>query len=449
MGQQRLLSLRHVPFVTRVVMSIIMLVAGFGIMSLLVATRVEAGRVDPDRGLTVVPVFTSQLATVQRPWQGYGRAEALNRSRVPARISSVVETVPADLDAGVAVEKGQLLVKLDEDDFAEQAEADQQEIERQEAELRQLEIEEKRLVERIDLIHQDLEIAVRQEERLRSLQERRSANVADVDRVERETLAIRRDLVVAQESLDRLPQRRQALQANIKAARARQSLSKLNVERARVTSPIGGVLSVYDVKVGESVSPGQTLAEVVDLTVIEVPVRLPAGSRGTFRPGDTVQLVATSDEHRHWTGRIDRIAPNDDPDTRTLTAYVVVEQPDADPDDPETLPPGLFVSARVDARPIPDALVVPRRAVRAGRLFVVEGDHLVSRAVEIDFTVDGHPLDLPIDEWVVLHGHSVLSDGERVVTEASSLLKDGLRVDPRPIGERTTTDSEMREEPAP
>ncbi|QDU72938.1 efflux RND transporter periplasmic adaptor subunit [Mucisphaera calidilacus] len=434
MGKPTLLTLRHVPTVTRIVVSILVLAAGFGVMSLLIATRVEAMRVDPERQAAVVPVFEAQRVVVQRPWQGYGRAEAIRRSRVPARINSVVTGIPDGLDAGVAVAEGQVLAELDEADFEQQAAADRQEVARLHAELERLDIEESRLSERIELLKKDLAIAQRQENRLRDMYEKRAANLADVERSERESLVLRRELVSANEALDGLPARRASTQASIEAARARSALATLSVERSRVTSPLAGVLSVYDLKIGENVTVGQTLAEVVDLTTIEVPVRLAAAARGTFSPGDAVRLVATSDSSRRWVGRVDRISPSDDPESRTMTAFVVVDQPEAAPNDPQTLPPGLFLSVQMDSHPSDPVLIVPRRAVRAGRLFVVEGDHLESRAVEIAYTVNGSPMDLPVEEWVVIREGAALEEADLVVAEATTLLRDGLRVEAHHLG---------------
>lgn len=430
MAQSKERLRRPVAAVTRSVVAVAVVLGGLGVMWLLIASRTEAARVDPDRGRVVVPVYQLQRVSVRRPWQGYGRAEALARSRVPARVASVVEAVPAGIEAGASVETGQLLAELDADDFERQAEAERQEIARLASELDRLVVEERRLRERLGLLEEDLAIAERQEERVRSLSERQAANVVDVERAERETLGVRREVVAVREALDGLPSRRAGLEASREVAASRLALAELSVERSRIVSPIDGVLSMHELEVGESVTPGQVVAEVVDVSRIEVPVRLPASARGTFDLGDEAELVAASDDARRWRGTIARINPTDDPATRTLTAYVVVEQEDADPAARETLTPGLFVSVEVAGRRSEGDLVVPRRSVRAGRLFVVSDGVLSSRSVEVAYTLEGSPVDLPILEWVVLSGSSALSEGEWVVSEATALLRDGVRVTP-------------------
>ncbi|WP_428387888.1 efflux RND transporter periplasmic adaptor subunit [Mucisphaera sp.] len=430
--------------ITRVVVAALVLAAGLGIMSLLIAARTEAARVDPNRDRLNVPAFHLQPVTVRRPWQGYGRAVAVSRANIPARVVSAVAEIPEGIDAGTPVSRNQTIIRLDARDFLQQVDAEQREIERLSAEIDRLAVEERRLTERLELLDEDLAIAIRQEDRLRDLSERRAANVADVERAERETLLLRREHLTAAESLEGLPARRAALQASAAAARARLALLNLSVERSNVVSPIDGVLATFDLDVGESVTAGQTLAEVVDLTRIEVPIQLPASARGRFAVGDQARIVSASDPSRSWIGRIDRINPTDDPQTRTLTAYALVEQPDAQPGDADTLSPGLFVAVEVLGSPTPNVLAVPRRAVRAGRLYVINDGQLESRAVTVRYTLQQPPIDLGIPEWVVLDHASNLQADDLIVAEATTLLRDGLAVEPRTL--QTTTAAAIDDE---
>ncbi|MEQ9460757.1 MAG: efflux RND transporter periplasmic adaptor subunit [Phycisphaeraceae bacterium] len=434
MAQSKERLRRPVAAVTRSVVALAVVLSGVLVMWMLIASRTEAARVDPDgASMVVVPVYQVERMGVQRPWQGYGRAEALQQARVPARVASVVEAVPEGIEAGVAVKAGQLLAVLDSDDFERQGDAERQEIARLDSELDRLVIEGDRLADRLRLLDEDLAIAQRQEDRLRDLSERNAANVADVERAERDRLMVARERLASQEGLEGLPSRRAGLEAARESARARLALAELSVERSRLVSPIDGVVSMHDLEVGESVTPGQVMAEVVDVSRIEVPVRLPASSRGTFSLGDEAVVVAASDASRRWVGRIARINPTDDGATRTLTAYVMVEQQGADASAATTLTPGLFVSVEVPGLRTEGDLVIPRRAVRAGRVFVVEDGGLVSRAVSVRYTLKEVLAGLPFAEWVVLGEESGLSEGELVVSESTALLRDGVRVETRAV----------------
>ncbi|MEL7089083.1 MAG: hypothetical protein AAGL98_11685, partial [Planctomycetota bacterium] len=86
--------------------------------------------------------------------------------------------------------------------------------------------------------------------------------------------------------------------------------------------------------------------------------------------------------------------------------------------------------------------VVPRSAVRAGRIQIVEDGQLVSRAVEIDFNLSGPQpaLGLRDDQWAVI-ADGVLQDGDLVVANASTRLADGTEVVTQ-IGSESSAGSE-------
>src|SRR5690606_4708743 len=102
---------------------------------------------------------------------------------------------------------------------------------------------------------------------------------------------------------------------------------------------------------------------------------------------DPVRLQSPSGAGWTWAARLTRLAPESDPQARTLTAYAEVEQSDqaeayGTGRDATLLLPGMFVEAVVTSRRTEPRFVVPRRSVRSGRVMVVADGTLDSRPVQ-------------------------------------------------------------------
>jgi multidrug efflux pump subunit AcrA (membrane-fusion protein) len=196
------------------------------------------------------------------------------------------------------------------------------------------------------------------------------------------------------------------------------------------------VIEHVDVDDGEEVSVGRRVARVVSLERIEVPLRLPAAAREHLGVGDAVRLSATSGSPRAWTAPITRIAPVDDRDSRTIAVYVEMAQDDgAVP----PLAPGQFVQGAVSERQTRTCWVVPRQAISADRIMVVNGNRIVSRPASIQFQIERRFEDsgLNDDQWVAIA--APLAEGDLVVVHNGPSLMDGQMVQPVVVGAPPST----------
>lgn len=419
---------------TRVVVLLALLAVGVGMFWWLMVAQPEPTRRGPAVGRPEVRVFAAEPVEVARQWRGYGTAMASDAANVPARVTAVVEHVPEAVEAGRAVERGQLLARLDAEDFEQEVVAAEQQIEQIEAELAQLEVQSERLSERLELERQDVAAAERELTRVRELEQRDVTTQQELDRAERERLAAERALVSTREVLEQLPARRRQLEARREAQRAALAQARLGLQRTRITSPIAGVLETVDVQAGENVAAGQRIARIVSLERIEVPLRLPASARRGIALDDPVELQATDASDQRWTARVRRIAPTDDAQTRTITIYVELEQDTAAPPPEQRvdmLAPGMFVEGRVDSRRTEPRWVVPRRAIRDGAIRIIDDGRVVSRPVRIAWSFEGRIDELGLEDdrqWAVLEDE--LAPGQRIMVNAASTILDGQTVEP-------------------
>lgn len=419
--------------------ALILGVAGL-IFLALVTTKPEVQVSDPEANRPTVAVFRAQAVPVQRQFRGYGTADALDSADVPARVTASVEDIPKGILAGSPVSQGQLLVQLDASDFTRQLEIARQRIAEIDAALAQLGVEENLMQERLSL--EDSNVAISQTEYDRQLrfQERNVATQQDVDAAQRNLINAKRNRLQIQEASELIGPRRRSLQAQKASQQSQVNLAELNEQRASITSPITGVLQSIDVEIGENLQAGQSVARVVSLDHIEVPIQLPAAARRTVAVGDTVELRATNPQPSAddadpgaavWTSTITRVAPEQNAATRTFTVFA---EPGRDAvtnaATGERLPsPGMFLEATVSADRVEPRFVVPRSAIRAGRLQVVTDGKLVSQAVQVDFNLSGPQpaFGLRDDQWAVI-ADGILKHGDLVVANASTRLADGTEI---------------------
>lgn len=375
-----------------------------------------------------VLVMKAADVPVRRQWTGYGSAAALRTSDVPARVTTTVLRVPENIIEGRRVEAGQLLAELDDSDFARQVEIAAQNLRDIEAQLNRLEVEEQAWQKRLELANEAVELSRGEYDRFVKAFEDGAANQREVDAARQTLISAIRDQVAVEEEFTKIPNRRTSLRAQQVAQEATQRLAKQNVERCTVVSPIAGVLQAVDVEPGENVTIGERIARVVNLETVEIPLRLPAGARAGLEPGDPVELSSTGAFARQWNSTIARINPEDDVATRTMTAYVELQQK---PDDTNNLlAPGTYVSGRVTSDLAEPRWIVPRRAIMEGQIRLVENNTIIRRRIETDFQIADTfaQFGLPDRVWVALR--DPLPPEALVVVNGATAPPDGATVAP-------------------
>jgi membrane fusion protein (multidrug efflux system) len=238
---------------------------------------------------------------------------------------------------------------------------------------------------------------------------------------------LRAQNVVSDAVLDARRAERDASLAEVESAQAAVAAAELDLSWCNVTAPIAGRIGLARVDVGSLVGEsGQdtVLARIVEVDPIHVyfsPTELErlgdAGRDGAapipveLRLGD-----GTPYPHR---GAVDYVDPTVEPTRGTVTARALVPNPDG------ALKPGQFVRVIAAFPELPDAVLVPERAVLEEQggsyvLVVKDDDHVEYRRVRPGVSHEG---------WRrVVEG---LAAGERVVVEGVQKARPGSVVVPR------------------
>jgi membrane fusion protein, multidrug efflux system len=214
-----------------------------------------------------------------------------------------------------------------------------------------------------------------------------------------------------------------ALEASVRADSAALVSANLNLEYARVRSPIDGRTGNLLAHVGNLVKEndvGNPLVTINQLKPILVRFAVPQGELPAIlrESGHHLEVTAVADTSARngSTGELTFVDNTVDAATGTILLKAEFENRNA------TLWPGQFVRVRLRLYVQPNARVVPSVAVAASQsgtfVYVVAPDSTVSaRTVQVQRT---------FEDWSVIA--SGLEPGEMVVTDGQQRLSPGARV---------------------
>ncbi|MCZ6783406.1 MAG: efflux RND transporter periplasmic adaptor subunit [Proteobacteria bacterium] len=307
-----------------------------------------------------------------------GRLQALHDVTVGAEVSGrVIEVAAVEHDP---VAEGDLLVRLD-------PALPRAAVERTRAALSRAEAAER--------------LAASEFERQRRLVEQGVASEADFDRAESEE---------------------QSSSARVAEARAELADARTRLAKTRITAPFAGVVSRLDLEPGAYLRPGDPVADLVDLSEIEIEVGVDDRQLIALRSGDPVKVSVDVYPGTWFEGHIHKLGRAPDAETRKYPVPVRLANPD------EKLLPGMLGTVRFELGDASKTLRIPRRAI----LREFELDYvwvLVEDGAETGVAerrrVSTRPVAFRPDLVDIDAG---LGAGERVAVSGLRELRDGLRV---------------------
>ncbi|WP_273145878.1 efflux RND transporter periplasmic adaptor subunit [Oceanicaulis alexandrii] len=255
----------------------------------------------------------------------------------------------------------------------------------------------------------------------------------------------------------REPQMAEA-RAQLASAQATLDEARLNLSRTRITAPFEGRVRAKSADLGQYVGPGARLGRVfatnrvqvrlpltnAELATLNLPLAFHANETNPGRPAHLSANVAG--QVRNWEGLLVRSESAIDPQTRTMSAIIEVEDPYGEAAEAAGAPlaVGLFVTARIDGRELENAIVLPRSALRgADQVFVaqLDGTLAIHRVTVIDTSAE---------RVVVTAG---VEPGDRIVTSplrgaADGMLVRALDANGDPLDPEPEAEDESDDEPA-
>jgi RND family efflux transporter MFP subunit len=211
------------------------------------------------------------------------------------------------------------------------------------------------------------------------------------------------------------------VEAELSDARVSLDSSLLKEDRAKIKSPIDGIVrlgrnySDAPVADGQLVNAGFTVAKVSSLDRLIADVDLVGSDISRVRVGQPARIRHYAWNDRTFPGRVILLEPYIDPTTRTFNVQVQIDNPG------HVLLSGMFVEVTLIAEQRDAVPVVPRTAVveRGGSkvVFVLQGQKVARREVVLGLGDDD-----------VVEVRQGLEPGERIVVKGLETLSDGSRV---------------------
>lgn len=269
----------------------------------------------------------------------YGMVQPKHQAEIVVQVSGIVDRVAPLFAVGQFVRKGDILAYLDDDDY-----------------------------------HADLAQAQATLAQAKALLEQEIARGI----VAKKSL---RNIATAKQSALglRIPQRQQQ-QANVKFAQAALARAQRNVMRTIITAPFDGLITEKHINVGSHVNIGEQLGMIygTDMARIRLPVTPQAFSFIDSNPLNT-SVTLSSQPHaqavQQWSARFIGTEEVIDPQTRMIYLLVDVTDPYQltlpNQQRTEVLNFGTFVTAKIAAKPIANAVRLQRHMIRNEHVVLV------------------------------------------------------------------------------
>jgi RND family efflux transporter MFP subunit len=331
-----------------------------------------------------------------------GTLEATAEFVVAAKVGGRVEIL--DVDLADPVTRGQRVAQLDNDEYVQavaQAHAD-------------LAVAKANLAE----ARSALEIAVRELNRIETLQKRGVASESRLDMARADQLQKQAGLEVAE--AQRIRSEASLETANIKLGYTRVTADWTGGNEQRVVAE-------RLIDEGNTISSNTPLMTIVELDPITGVIFITEKDYALLKTGQSVSLTTDAFPGEEFIGHIIRIAPVFNQATRQARVELTINNP------MHRLKPGMFIRAAVALERVADAVIVPEQALtrrndRSGVFVIADNSQkVIWREIEEGIREGGRVQvrGNGLSGQVVTLGQQLLDDGSVVSISGNRNAKDG------------------------
>jgi RND family efflux transporter MFP subunit len=216
-------------------------------------------------------------------------------------------------------------------------------------------------------------------------------------------------------------------QANLAAARAGLQQAELNLQRTEIRAPFNGRIRQESVDLGQYLRAGTAIGQLAGTDRAEILTPLPVDDlpwlkiprTGSDLPGAAARVRLPGRADFSWQGQLVRSLGEIDPDSRMATLVVSVNDPyqfqTADSD--HSLVNGRFVELNLQGPLLPEVIEIPRSALR-------ENDSIWIMAEDNRLQI--LPVEVLRREPELVVGKAELADGAKLVLTPISGAVEGL-----------------------
>jgi RND family efflux transporter MFP subunit len=358
-----------------------------------------------------VDVAEVKTMPVQRTVDFVGTLGAFEEAAVASKLEATVARVMVDM--GDRVEKGRVIVKMDDEEYrikAELAEAGLREA------LAKLGVDNEKdvVINNVSYVKMANAQLINAENDLARMKD--LIGKGYIARSQLDDAQAKRD--VARANLDSQMEMGRSLYSTVQTKRASLALARKQLADTEVRAPFTGLVSSRMVHPGDFAKVGTELVHIVKVDPVRLRGTIPEVSAPEIRVGQPVTVKLSAVPGKEYKGTISRISPSSSQESRSFMVEILI------PNGDRALKPGYFAEASVNTRIDKDAMVVPLSSVvnfaGVNKLYVLEGGKAVEKVVEPGIRVGD---DVEISGGV--------KPGDIVITTGMKRLYDGKPVSVR------------------
>ena len=261
-----------------------------------------------------------------------------------------------------------------------------------------------------------------------------AADLADAEQKHRRAKALYEQGLLPRQSFDEAESRYNAaraaydlsvqgvenLRAQLAQSRASTALAQKKVNDSVIRAPFAGQVKERNVTQGQYLKVQTPVMVIVNVDPLRVRLKVPEKMAAWVSTGQEVTISVEAYADREFRGKVTRINPSVDQQTRAFEVEALIENHDG------ALKPGFFVKASIPSSNVANALFVPQDALvyvyGVYKVFVIEGNRLKEKEVKIGERAG--------EQVEIVEG---INENERVALATKGAeLKDGAAVEIAP-----------------
>jgi HlyD family secretion protein len=344
-------------------------------------------------------VFSPLIQTVVAS----GRVEKVSRTQIGSEITGVV--LERLVQEGDRVSRGDVLLVLKSDEISAQ-------VRQAEAELKELATTRRPQAE-VDLANAKVQLEQAQREAVR----RRNTELGILSAEEREKSIEAEKL--ARNNLESARLKVASLARDkVEETKLRERLAALQAQLAKtkIRAEVSGIILTRNVEPGDLVQPSQTLFTIALDGATEIRVPFDERNLPLLALQQKAAVITDAYPDQPFPAHINFIAPSIDAQRGTVDVRLTVDPV------PDFLRQDMTVSVNVETNKRERTLVIPNDALSS-----ISGNKAMVILVR-DRKIQRHPITLGLRGLVMSEVVAGLKEGDHVLTDAESVLKDGTRV---------------------
>ncbi len=382
---------------------------------ILVKTKAPVDHVDAGYPVKAVEVITVTKIPFRARAMAFGNVEPAVTLNTKSEVSGKISFIHADLKKGASLSKGTVVLRIEPTTFEFSLTESQAALANSKSSLDQLKIEEKSAKSALAIVQKNLDVELKELHRIEALKEKGIVSLSDLDKEKQKVLNLRQQLQDVEGKIASYDSRKNAIKAQIKQSKSQVDKSQDTLGRTEITLPFDARIGTVSVEKDEFIQAGNLLFEALGVQAVEInaqistkqfrplvsglkiiaeqtidlqnPVVLQA-ALSSMRLEARVRLVGDASRLTVWDGTLIRLSESVDPSRDTLGLVVAVDKP-YEKIIPGKRPPllkGMYTSVEFFS-PEKPTLVLPRKAVHQGRVYVATEQNTLSiRTVDVLFT---------------------------------------------------------------